>query len=121
MMEVNDVDISQSQRDVEQQYEEILEQTTQIIEDETGLTIPRNTENYVRFATHLRSLLKRLSEKKSIDTAILQMYQAIQKECQKISDCVDRIGAYFKECLSASLNMEEKLYLTMHVYCVCNS
>lgn len=103
----------------EQQYEEILEQTTQIIECETGAAVHRDTASYMRFAAHLHSLLKRLFEEVYVDDSILQMYYAIRNKFQKISKCVDKISRYFRDAFSANLNKEEKLYLIMHISCVC--
>ena len=105
---------------IEERYEAILEETTRIIEGEMGLQIRRDTFNYARFATHVQYLLKRVYDKKHIDSDNVQMYEAIRDEYQAVSDCVDQIGAYLKQNWRAELTEEEKLYLIMHVNRVCS-
>ena len=105
---------------IEERYEAILEETTRIIEREMGLTIRRDTFNYARFATHVQYLLKRVYDAKHIDSANVQMYQAIRDEYQTVSDCVDLIGEYLKKNWKVELTEEEKLYLIMHVNRVCS-
>jgi beta-glucoside operon transcriptional antiterminator len=73
---------------IEEQYEEILERTTQIIEHETGIQVRRDTFNYARFATHVQYLLKRIFEKNTIDSTNIRMYESIKDEYPVITDCV---------------------------------
>ena len=105
---------------IEDQYEEILEQTTQIIEWELGVTVRRDTFNYARFATHLQYLLKRIFEKKHIDSSNLKMYHSIREEYPDVAACVDKISTCYQQDWSAELTEEEKLYLIMHVNRVCS-
>ncbi len=108
------------QSNIEEQYETILEQTTQIIEWEMDIRVRRDTFNYARFATHVQYLLRRIFEKKRIDSDNLQMYHAIRDEYQAVSACVDRIAEYYHSNWSVELSEEEKLYLIMHVNRVCS-
>lgn len=104
---------------IEERYEEILERTTGIIEEEMALTVRRDSFNYARFATHVQYLLRRIFEDKSIDSENIQMYESIRDEYETASRCVDRIAEYLKESWKAQLTEEEKLYLIMHVNRVC--
>lgn len=105
---------------LEQRYQEILEQTTQIIEWEMNLRVRRDTFNYARFATHVKYLLKRLIEKKHIDSSNLLLYDTVRREYKEVAACVDRIGEYYETDLSFPLNEEEQLYLIMHINRVCS-
>lgn len=100
--------------------ETILEETTGIIEEELSVKVQRETFNYARFATHVQYLAERLFEQKPIDTDNLLLYQSVQEEYAKISDCVDKISAYYKEKWKFELSEEEKLYLILHVNRVCS-
>lgn len=111
--------VQESAVNIEARYEEILEHTTRIIEEEMALTVRRDTFNYARFATHVQYLLRRIFEDKSIDSENIQMYQSIREEYEAASRCVDKIAAYLKENWKAELTEEEKLYLIMHVNRVC--
>lgn len=111
---------AQADANLEQRYEEILEQTTQIIEWEMNLRVRRDTFNYARFATHVKYLLKRLMEKKHIDSSNLLLYKTIREEYGDVAACVDKISEYYGRDLSVPLNKEEKLYLIMHINRVCS-
>ena len=106
--------------DIEKQFDMILEQTTEIIQWEMNIRVRRDTFNYARFATHVQFLLKRLSEKKHIDSTNLQMYEAMRQEYRSVADCVDKISEYYETVTSAKLNEEEKLYLILHINRVCS-
>lgn len=110
----------EAEANIEERYETILEETTRIIEHEMGLQIRRDTFNYARFATHVQYLLKRVYEEKHIDSANVQMYEAIRGEYQAVSGCVDKIGEYLESNWKVQLTEEEKLYLIMHVNRVCS-
>lgn len=111
---------AQADADLEQRYEEILEQTTQIVEQELHLRVRRDTFNYARFATHLKYLIKRLMEKKHIDSSNLVLYETIREEYRDVAACVEKISAYYESDLSFPLNKEEQLYLIMHINRVCS-
>ena len=111
---------AQADAALEQRYEEILEQTTQIIEWEMNLRVRRDTFHYARFATHLKYLLKRLMEKKHIDSSNLLLYEATREEYQDVAACVDKISEYYERDLSFPLNKGEQLYLIMHINRVCS-
>ena len=68
----------------------------------------------------MQFLLKRLSEKKHIDSTNLQMYEAMRQEYRSVADCVDKISEYYETVTSAKLNEEEKLYLILHINRVCS-
>lgn len=104
---------------IEERYEEILERTTRIIEEEMALTVRRDSFNYARFATHVQYLLRRIFENQSIDSENIQMYESIREEYETASRCVDRIAEYLKQNWQAQLTEEEMLYLIMHVNRVC--
>ena len=105
---------------IEEQFEVILERITQIIEREMNIVVRRDTFNYARFATHIQYLLKRVFEKKHIDSANVQMYESIRDEYETVSACVDQVGEYMKSNWSAELTEEEKIYLIMHINRVCS-
>ena len=111
---------AQADATLEQRYEEILEQTTQIIEWELDLRVRRDTFNYARFATHVKYLLKRLMEKKHIDSSNLLLYETIREEYADVAACVDKISEYYERDLTVPLNKEEQLYLIMHINRVCS-
>ena len=106
---------SSGQLTAEEEYETILERMTQIVEHALQVTIRRDTFNYVRFATHVQYLLKRVQADSPIDSDNLQMYASIRDEYKDVSACVDQIHEYLQRNWSIDLSEEEKLYLIMHI------
>lgn len=104
----------------EEHYEEILQQTTALIEQSFNIRVQKDTFNYVRFATHIQYLLKRVYEQNYIESSNVQLYEKLREEFQDISACVDRICEYYEQSWSLKLSQEEKLYLIMHVNRVCS-
>lgn len=100
--------------------EEILDETTRIIEEELHIKVQKGTFNYARFATHVQYLVDRIFEHRPIDTDNLLLYRSVQEEYTEVSDCVDKICAYYKETWKLELSEEEKLYLILHVNRVCS-
>lgn len=105
---------------MEQFNEEILDETTRIIEEELHIKVQKGTFNYARFATHVQYLVDRIFEHRPIDTDNLLLYRSVQEEYTEVSDCVDKICAYYKETWKLELSEEEKLYLILHVNRVCS-
>ena len=104
--------------DLQRQFNEILEQTTRIIEQELNIHIQRDTFSYARFASHVQYLLQRLFTRQ-YDTSDLQAYVALREELPDAARCVDKIAAYYEESWSVRLTEEEKLYLMMHTNRIC--
>ncbi|MDO5409131.1 MAG: PRD domain-containing protein [Lachnospiraceae bacterium] len=114
---------SKSRMDVamrwQMQFDEILEDTISIVEDEIGIVIDRDSFNFARYSSHLMYLLKRISSNQALDTDNGIMYQSLREEFQEIAECVDLIDKYFGEKWKFSLSDEEKLYLILHVNRIC--
>lgn len=105
---------------LEEQYDDILDRITAIVEEELGVRVRRDTFNFARFATHVQYLLKRVFEQTHIDSENLRMYQSMREEYPNISACVDQIAQSLKGGWSVELADEEKLYLILHVNRVCS-
>lgn len=120
LINARDKALDEEQEDLEQSFDEILEETTKIIEEEMGVTVWRDTFNYARFATHVQYLLKRAFQQKHIDSENLVMYRSMQEEYPKISACVDKISDRYRDRWGIELEEEEKLYLILHVNRVCS-
>lgn len=111
--------LDMEQNNLEQQYDDILEDTINIVEDEIGIVIERNSFNFARYSSHLLYLLKRISSNQPLDTDNGIMYESIKEEFPEISVCVDLIEEYFKEKFEIILSKEEKLYLILHINRIC--
>lgn len=103
----------------QQRYDDVLEDTVSIVEDEVGIVINRASFNFARYSSHLMYLLQRLGSNCILDSNISSMYESLKAERPCIARCVDLIDAYFQEKWDRSLCEEEKLYLFLHVNRIC--
>ena len=101
------------------QYDDILEDTISIVEDELDILIERNSFNFARYSSHLMYLLQRIYSHQTLESDNGIMYQSMREEFPEIASCVDRISLYFQERWGISLTDEEKLYLILHVNRIC--
>lgn len=103
----------------QQQYDDILEDTISIVEDEIGIVIDRSSFNFARYSTHLMYLLKRLGSSRVIGSDMSGMYLSLKTERPEIASCVELISRYFDTKLKATLNEDERLYLLLHINRIC--
>lgn len=103
----------------QQRYDDVLEDTVSIIEDEMGIVIDRASFNFARYSSHLMYLLQRLGMGNLLDSNISEMYRSMQLQCPKIDRCVELIGEYFYQKWNLTLSEEEKFYLLLHINRIC--
>lgn len=105
--------------ELQRRYDDILEDTISIVEDETGIMIERDSFNFARYSSHLMYLLNRIAGNRTLDSDNGIMYQSMRKEFPEIAACVDLIDRYFRRKLKIDLSKEEKLYLILHINRIC--
>lgn len=114
---------AKAKRDVlaqwQQKYDDILEDTVSIVEDEMGIVVDRGSFNFARYSSHLMYLLQRLGTNHLLDSQISGMYQPLGQEYPRIARCVELIGEYFQKKWKLTLSEEEKLYLLLHINRIC--
>lgn len=98
---------------------ELINEITKIIEDSFHTTINREDFNYSRFVSHMHYLLKRLKEKRLINTKNKKIYETLISSYQETYECTEKISYYLKNRMKIELNDEEKLYLILHVNRLC--
>lgn len=100
-------------------YDDVLEDTVSIVEDEVGIVIDRSSFNFARYSSHLMYLLQRLGTGSILNSDISDMYRSLGEERPQIARCVDLIEQYFMDKWGCSLCEEEKLYLLLHINRIC--
>lgn len=105
--------------ELQSQYDDILEDTISIVEDEMGILIERNSFNFARYSSHLMYLLNRIAGNQTLDSDNGIMYQSMREEFPEIAACVDLLSRYFRRKLKIDLSEEEKLYLILHTNRIC--
>lgn len=114
---------TKSQKDevdrLEMEYDDILEDTISIVENEIGILIDRDSFNFARYTLHLMYLLKRIANHQTLDSDNGIMYQSMREEFPEIAACVDLFDQYFRRKYKIKLSDEEKLYLILHINRIC--
>lgn len=100
---------------LEKIFESMLEKTTLIIEKCMDCKVERNSFNYGRFSSHLQFLLRRLLDKKFIESNNSGMYFLLKEQHSSSAICVEEISKYYEQQLHVKMSDEEKLYLLLHV------
>lgn len=103
----------------QKQFDDILEDTISLVEEEIGIVIDRDSFNFARYSSHLMYLLERISSNRTLDSDNGIMYQSSREEFPEIAVCVDRISRYLEEKWGITLADEERLYLILHVNRIC--
>lgn len=104
---------------LKKQYQEILEDTISIVEDEIGIVIDRDSFNFARYSSHLMYLLDRIAGNKMLYSDNGIMYQSMKDEFPGIAACVELLERYFKRKCGIILSKEEKLCLILHINRIC--
>lgn len=82
-------------------------------------TFERDSLDFNRFVVHLRYLVQRLYQGKSLtdetDSRDALFRELIQRNCKEHYECATRISTYIESNFSKSVSEEEKMYLTIHL------
>ena len=100
-------------------YDDVLEDTVSIVEDEIGIVINRSSFNFARYSSHLMYLLQRLGSGSILDSNMSDMYSALKADRPAIARCVNLTRQYFQDKWNLPLSEEEQLYLFMHINRIC--
>lgn len=99
----------------EEDFSEMLEQITEIVENHFHIMVDRDSFNFSRYATHIQYLFQRIQQKTAIDSENIRMYKDLREEFPEIASCVEKIAAHLEKTWHCTLSEEEKLYLILHV------
>lgn len=95
--------------------EEVIDQIVQIIEKCLNIEINQDDFNYLRFVTHMKTLLNKKGDVSEALNEYKKIYASMINEFPEISRCVNEIEGYVQERFNWKLNEEELLYLILHV------
>lgn len=102
-----------------EQFTNMLEEITEIIENDFHIIVNRNSFDYARFATHMQYLFQRLKKNQAIDSTNLVMYKHFKEEFPEVLNCASHICEHIKIEWGTQLSEEEELYLMLHVNRIC--
>lgn len=94
---------------------DILNKVSLIVEDYLGIELEENSLNYIRFITHLKFFIQRVSSNQLGDDTLPDIFQQVIDSYPEAANCVEVISEYLKEKLQCTVYPEEKVYLILHV------
>ena len=92
-----------------------IEKTTNIIEGDLAIKIDRESYGYVRFVTHLRYLIKRLSAAEQIDSGNADVFEHLAESFPGAFQCAKHVSSYLAEVCERACSDEEIVYLMMYL------
>ena len=104
---------------MEDQTEQFVEDITDIVNDTLNIIIDRNDFTYSRFVTHLKYLLKRVSNLDEAKSENVKMYEKVRAEYPYLLKTTEKIKEYMTACLGIEPSEEELLYLMLHLNRLC--
>lgn len=103
----------------EDKTEQFVEDITIIVKDTLNIDIDRNDFTYSRFVTHLKYLLKRVSQIDKTRSENVKMYEKVKAEYPHLQNATEKIKDYMTLCLGVEPGEEELLYLMLHLNRLC--
>lgn len=93
----------------------IMKKVILLVEDCLKIELDEKTLNYIRFVTHLRFFLQRVTSNETRNEALPEIFSHIEESCPEAVRCVNIIVDYLQEELQCEVYPEERLYLILHV------
>lgn len=94
---------------------EILKDILSIINYSFHGKLQTDSISYQRMVTHLQFFIQRLQENKMLENKDSFLYEVYQKRYPDCFDCVEKISDYIEKQMNIHIDVDEKLYLSVHV------
>jgi transcriptional antiterminator len=91
----------------------LMNEIVETIEARSGVAIPRDSTDYIRLITHLRGVLERLLEGKSV---MNPFSAAIREQYPKEFGLAEEVAVRMREQLGKEVSQDEEGYLAMHLH-----
>lgn len=98
-----------------------IEEIIKIIERDCGVSIDRDCFFYSRFVSHLNYLATRQAAINHSEGDAAKLYSSLTQMYQLQSRCANHIVDYLNHVLNTELNIDENVYLIMHIVRLCES
>ncbi|MDK6804730.1 BglG family transcription antiterminator LicT [Aerococcus sp. UMB7834] len=97
---------------------EMVQDILDIVSYFYGIQLDSSSFHYSRFVTHLRYLVIRLYDHKTVGNHSDSddfLYGQMVKKYPRVRACVEKVAAYIEQKLEVTIGQEEKLYLMIHI------
>lgn len=95
--------------------DEVIQKTTEIINDYFNTKIDESNYNYIRFKTHMKYLIKRLENESEFKDDNFALLSDMRRKFPEIDGCVAKINDFLNEYFKVNCTASEVLYLFIHV------
>jgi beta-glucoside operon transcriptional antiterminator len=92
-----------------------LQDVLAIVQDELELAVRQDSPHYVRFLTHLKFVLQRLTAKAQLSGQHEELFEAQRRSDPVAYRCARRVADYVGGKFEVEVSEEEQLYLMIHV------
>lgn len=99
-----------------------LKEIVKIIEEELNVEVDKESMEYKRLTTHLKFLAHRVfGGFADLDQNNDEVTQILNARLSKYTDCVSKIASFIHKRFDYRISLEEKMYLTIHIYQIMQS
>lgn len=100
----------------------IIHEITNIVSYYFGKKFDEDSVFFYRFIMHLKFFAQRLLQKKeySSDSEDLDLFNIVKNKYSKSYECVEKITYFIENQYNYSVNIDEKMYLTIHIERIAN-
>lgn len=100
--------------------EMMIEEITKIIEKHFMFNINRDSFNYYRFISHMQYLIKRLKNHEESSSKNENLYESLKNEYAEADQCAYLIKEYIYSQMNQNLEIEDIVYLMIHINRLCS-
>ena len=86
-----------------------------IVVDELGITVDGSSAAGVRFITHLKFVIKRVTRHQAYNDAFDEFFRTLRGQHEPVYRCAARIADYLDESFAAAVTEAERIYLMLHL------
>lgn len=94
---------------------ETLKKIVLIVEDVLKITLDTDSLDYIRFVTHLKFFIQRVTMESPREEAVPEMYNQVVKFYPQATKSVGMIKNYLQDKLHCQIFPEEEMYLILHI------
>lgn len=86
-----------------------------IVADDLGIAVDGSSAAGVRFITHLKFVIKRVTRNQAYNDAFDTFFRTLREQHEPVYHCAARIAGYLDDSFDAAVTEAERIYLMLHL------
>lgn len=86
-----------------------------IVADDLGIAVDGSSVAGVRFITHLKFVIKRITRSQAYNDAFDEFFRSLREQHEPVYRCAARIADYLDDSFAAEVTNAERIYLMIHL------